>query len=456
MKRWCGVTNVWLGGLIVISLLGGHKVAAQPAEVVLTFDEALAQAVTQNIDVVRAENQVAFDETGVAQARASFLPDLSFSLSPTVRYDRGYEAASDAISGETGESVGLTASSSVQVFDGFARRSALKEATHLWEASNQRFSRTQERILFQTAAQYLSVFQQEALVDVEEDNLLALQEQLAQIQAFFDAGNRPVADVLQQRAAIARSEQRLLAVLQAQAVSELELKRLLRMDPLTPIRLAEPPQAVLTWEHAPMTADGGVQAALALRSDLEAQRLDIEASKAGVDEAKAGYLPSVSVGASAGTSYSSFNQALGFGDQFFNAGGTSNLSFSIALPILDRRRTRSNVERARVALANEQLVLEQEVQQVAFEVQRAILDYETTQAQLLAATQQVIAAEEALNATTARYDVGASTLIEVTEARNVYREAQASQVEAEFQVAIDRLGIAYQTGDVKGLLASLE
>lgn len=454
MRRWCGVAAVWLGGIAIMGLWGEGTITAQSAEVVLTLEEALTRAVARNIEVAQAEQQVRLQQTSVQQAQAAFLPDLTVSMNPTLRYDRSYDGVADAIGGEQGESLGLTASSSMLVYDGFARRSALKEANRAWEASTQRLSQTQERILFETAAQYLAVFQDEALVEVEEDNLLAEREQLEQIEAFYAAGNRPIADVLQQRAAIARSEQRLLVAQQAQAISTLMLKQLVRLDADATVRLVAPPEAMLAWEPVD-EATPSMQTALATRRDVAAQRLRIEAAQAGVAGARAGYLPSVSVGLNAGTSYSSFNQALGFSDQFFNAGGTTSLSLSVALPLLDRRRTRSQVERAQVTLANEQLALEQDIQRIAFEVERAMLNYETTQAQLVAANEQVAAARQALQAVTARYDVGAATLVEVSDVRNAYREALADHVEIRFQVVIDRLAIAYQTGDVEGLLATL-
>lgn len=455
MRRWCGVAAVWLGGIAIMGLWGEGTVTAQPAEVVLALEEALARAVAHNIEVEQAEQQVRLQQTSVTQARAAFLPDLTVSMNPTLRYDRSYDGVADAISGEQGESLGLTASSSMLVYDGFARRSALKEANRAWEASTQRLSQTQERILFETAAQYLAVFQDAALVEVEEDNLLAEREQLEQIEAFYAAGNRPIADVLQQRAAIARSEQRLLVAQQAQAISTLMLKQLVRLDADAAVRLVAPPEAMLVWEPVNEATTPRLQAALTTRRDVAAQRLRIEAAQAGVAGARAGYLPSVSLGVNAGTSYSNFNQALGFSDQFFNAGGTTSLSLSVALPLLDRRRTRSQVERAQVTLANEQLALEQDIQRIAFEVERAMLNYETTQAQLVAANEQVAATRQALQAVTARYDVGAATLVEVSDVRNAYREALADQVEIRFQVVIDRLAIAYQTGDVEGLLATL-
>jgi outer membrane protein len=92
---------------------------------------------------------------------------------------------------------------------------------------------------------------------------------------------------------------------------------------------------------------------------------------------------------------------------------------------------------------------------VAYEVQQALLDYESAQAQQLAAERQFDAGQESLRAAEARYGVGTSTLLEVTQARSVFVEASVNRIQALYTILLNEMEIAYTLGRIEPFLTQL-
>lgn len=87
-------------------------------------------------------------------------------------------------------------------------------------------------------------------------------------------------------------------------------------------------------------------------------------------------------------------------------------------------------------------------QQVALDIRRAYLDRNAAGEQLKAARAQVEAADQAVNATEQRYRVGASTLVEVTQARATQVQAQSALVNARYSLVFQDALMQYYTGDL--------
>src|SRR5690606_35028374 len=134
-----------------------------------------------------------------------------------------------------------------------------------------------------------------------------------------------------------------------------------------------------------------------------------------------------------------------FMDQFDqNRGGFLRFGFSI--PIFDRLQTRSNVERARLQQRNAELDLQNLEQDVALEVRQAYLDYQTAVKRLDATEKQLQAPQQALAAEEERYNVGAATLVELTQARANYVQAAANRAQAIYRFVFQSRFIEYQLG----------
>ena len=105
-------------------------------------------------------------------------------------------------------------------------------------------------------------------------------------------------------------------------------------------------------------------------------------------------------------------------------------------------------ERARIQVENAQINLESTKQNVAVEVRTAYLDLQLAEEQLLVAEAQQQAAALALQTAQQRYDVGAATLVELTQARTSQVRAASDLVSARYNLVFQSRLMDYYLGDL--------
>jgi len=119
---------------------------------------------------------------------------------------------------------------------------------------------------------------------------------------------------------------------------------------------------------------------------------------------------------------------------------------SVQIPLFNRWNTKTNVERSRVQYDNALLDLENLQQSVALEVRQAYFDYQTAVKRLDVTDKQFKSAEQALLVEQERYEIGASTLVELTQSRSAFVSASSQRVQAIFRFHFQQKLIEYYQG----------
>lgn len=467
--------------LLALALGVAGSALAQDAPQAITFDEALRIGLERNTTLRQATNAAEASDLAVAQARATFLPDLSASIAPTQRYGLSFDQTTGRLEQESTQALDAGLSANLNLFNGFRDQNTLAESRIRAEASEHSLERSRQDVLFNVANQFLQVLLGSELVRIQAENLTADSLQLRQVEQLVEAGARARADVLQQEAQVAQRE---LSLLQAEADLELaktRLVQLLQLDPFGSYTFVAPSLDAVPLEESAYDLEALLTAALDRREDLRAQELQIEAAEAGVRTARGGYYPTVNLFASYGSGYSSLAQRVvgepatipvtlpdgtpilvggepltfdgprtvedvPFGDQFFtdNRGGAVGLRVNI--PLFDRFATRTQVQRARLEAENERIRLDALRQDVALQVRQGWLDYQNAAKQLDVTARQVAAAAAAAAAEQERYDLGVSTLTELTQARTRLVEAQSARAQAVARFLFQQKLLDYAVG----------
>lgn len=456
-KAW---TALFVAGLLAAwSFAPGHAAHAQEVRTI-TFEEAIRIALQQNTDLKRAQNDVQLRDAYSRVERMDFLPQLQLSSSRTRTFGRSFSQEEGAIINETSDFFGADASASVNLFNGFENFSSLRRAELEEEASTLWLERTREDVIFQVIDRFTALLQSQQLTQVREQELAAQQDLLQQVESFVDVGRRPVSDLYQQQAVRAEARAALSEAERQAALNETELIQILQLDPQSDYAFDAPALADTTG--VPALTDTAAAAspvydtdrlqerAFAQRADLGALERSVAAAEQGVRIAQSGYWPSLSLGASYGSDWSSTGggseiERQSFFDQLDSRRGGS-VRLSLSFPLFDRLQTRTNVEDAQVQLQNTRYDLQDQRQQVALQVRRALLDYRSAQTQLEAAEERLEAAELAQEASRRRYELGAATFVELTQAISGYVAARSAHVQARYDVLRAQKLIDYYAG----------
>jgi outer membrane protein len=197
-----------------------------------------------------------------------------------------------------------------------------------------------------------------------------------------------------------------------------------------------------------------IDQALLNRSDLKSTIADIRSLEYQLQIAKNNLLPSVSASAGLSTSYSDQYSLLGesvnFGDQFFDQRINRSFGFSVSIPIFQNWNRMYNIESSKVQLKNAELNLDNSRLQVIQEVTQAYNDYTSYQKQLTASEKSLIASERAFETQQERYNVGSSTLIELSQAQANYVEAQSNYTQAMYNLIFQEKLLDYFLGKLSG------
>ena len=410
----------------------------------ITFEQAVQIALNKNITLAQAQNAVASNDANVRGAKLSFLPNLQLNTSGTQTYGRNFSETTGDVLNHNNQSVNAGISSSVTLFNGMQNVATLHEAEKNQSASTLDLTRAKQTAVFTVASNYLSIITAQEQLEVQQQNLASLEAQEDQIRKLVAAGARAISDLYTQQASTAAAR---LAVVNAQHDLELgkvDLIQTLNLDPKVAYDFVAP--TVNESAATNFNLDSLTERAYAQRADLAAVSARVGASAQGVKAANAGWWPTVSLSAGYNSSYSSA-AGLPFFNQFDQARGGS-ISIGVSIPIFDRGQTSVEAQKAKVEEDNAKLSLQAEKQQVAVDVKRAYLNYQSAGEQLAAAQAQLTASNLAVTTSQQRYDAGAGTLVELTQARTAQVQAASAVVSARYGLVFQQALMSYYTGEL--------
>jgi outer membrane protein len=428
----------------LVTLAASAKAQQAPAVERITLQQAIEIALRQNLTIRQAENALDIAEVNIRQARSSYIPNFNVNFSGSNSFGRVFDVQTGTLQNKMTQSASSGIGSSVTLLD-FGRGADIAAARANAAATEADLGRARQTAVYNVAQFFVQYVGAQSQLEVQKENLASQQLSEAQIQRFADAGARPISDLYNIKSLVAQAQ---LQVTQAEANIEnakFQLMQALQLDPAKDYDFVAPPipDSLRTTQ---LNLDSLVNLAYQRRGDIRAAQSNVSAAQASKRSASRGHLPTIGVSAGYNSS-GRFGQDMSFVDQFDqNRGGSIGTSFSF--PIFDRGATTMAKTRAAIQEENAQLQLANTRQAVALDVRRAWFNVRSAQQQLIAAQAGVTAATQALEATQQRYNVGAATLLEVTQARAQRVNAASALATARYNLVLNQAAMAYFTGEL--------
>ena len=416
----------------------------------ITFNEAVRIALEQNVSLRQSANNVEAQSISVSESRAAFLPDLRLGTQTSQNYGRSIDPTTNDFSSEAYESFTTSASSGINVFNGFGDVARLTQNRLYLDAADTQYERQEQAVVFDVMDRYLDLLTRQEQVNIQEEALTAQQQTLTQIEELVRVGVQPISDQYQQQAQVASTELALLNAQRDAQLAEVALIQVLQLDPFGSYEFTAPSVEDLPLTEEDYDLGNLLQNAFERRSDLQAQLFTISAAREGLRVARSGYFPSIDLSVGYGSRWSNNVFPGGpappaFFDQLDQQRGGS-VGIGLSLPIFDRLQTRNNVQRAQVQYDNAELDLQALRQNVALEVRQSYLNYLTAEKTLDVTEKQLQAADLALEAAQERYNVGAGTIVELTDAQATQVRAASERVQARYDFLFQKRLIDYYLG----------
>lgn len=418
----------------------------------ITLKEAIDIALENNFQLQVAKNNLDLSKYQEKSELADFFPTLSANFSGRRSTGPGFVPGSATFINQTSYGVSGGLSSSVPIFNGFENIASLRSSKFDTKSREENMQRVRETIIFNTANAYLQVLLDKELLQIARETLEASQKTLEQVQAQVDVGSRPSVDLYNQESTVASNELQVTNQENALDLSRLQLIRILQIDPTGDYSFVTPEVSVDAMNQANYNLQALVNSALQNRSDLQSEKFNIQSIEQQLRSTRGSLFPSLNFSASLNTNYSDQRRSpvdgelIPFSEQFFDINVNRSFGLSLNIPIFNNLNLRTNLQSQKVNYKNAQLQLEDTRLQVVQEVTQAYNDYRAVIKRLESTEKALKAAERSYTTQKERYEVGAGTLIELSDANSQYVQAQSNRAQATYNFIFQRKLLDYYLG----------
>lgn len=431
--------------LALVFLLPAGAQAQQPWDI----EQCIEHAVGHNLQVQQGLKAVQSSRIDRSQTRLNYLPNLSAGASHNFSHGRSLDPTTyEYVSGKSVNNVSGSLSLSTQLFGGLQKAHNLRRADFSLRASVQDVERIKNEITVAVTAAYLQVLYIKEQITVSQNQLEVLQSQLERTRKLVEAGSVPLGSRLELEAQLAAEQYNLVTYRNQRINALLDLAQLLELRDVPQFDVAVPDSARLEvlMEAKMLDHLGGVNAVYTAAQGLpqvEVQKLRYQVARKDVALARARYYPTLSFGASYGSSWSDArsrpqlpgatidNPNYPFFDQFRD-NASEALQFGLSVPIFGGLTTRNNVRKSKIALQHAALGVRIAEDRLYKDIQQAWTDASGALERYRSATSSVTSNAESFRYAAQKFEAGATTAVDYNLAKNNLIEARSMQVRARY------------------------
>jgi outer membrane protein TolC len=387
---------------------------------IVTLAEARARAALVDPDAVAARSRL---EAATAQRRAAFTNLFTPNVTGGISYTHFSEPFFNFGTGNISPNSASATLDARYTLLGAGKFGDLKSSRASVESAEATETVARFRTALATDAAYFAVLANNDLSRVSTDRLKRAQEQLGIARVRVSAGEAIASDSLQLLLEVSRAQLAMLSRDSAVVVSRLHLGRIIGLDgpaDAAPIDSVKPPALPMTQEEA--------IAELRRRGpDVEASRADERSASAVLGAQKERYFPEVTLGATSGR----------YDSQLFpSALKRSQYAVSVAIPFWNGGTRELAIARARADRDIARATRVDRERGTAQVMAEAYHGYITSRSGVDLALIGVVAARENYRVQRARYQEGATTILDLLEAQVALSESEAALIQSRYSTRL--------------------
>ena len=416
-----------------------------------TLKECVDYALKNNITIKQNELNVDLAKLNAKDAKNVFLPDFSASTGGNLSFGSTFDPVSQNRISQTIFGGSLGASSGVSVFNGFRNLNTYKQAKLGIERSKLTLEQIQNDISLRVVNTYLNVLFAKENYNVAKTQAEISQGQIKAAKERYENGIIPKADYLNVEATAANDVQNLVTIENTLTIAKLNLAQLLQL-PAEGFDVEDvdvgSPAATMYYSNADLV----YQKALTTQPQIKNAELGIKNADFNIEIAKGAFLPTFTFGANISTNY-------GFllNSRFPNIKLSTQLSdnlgygfgFSLNVPIFNRFRTKTNVDRqfvnkeiSKVNLDNQKLQLQQTIEQAYTDAKAAAKAYEAARVSLESQREAFKNAQES-------FTLGGMTLFDFDLVRNRLVAAESTLIRNKYDYVFKTKVLQFYYGELE-------
>ncbi len=416
-----------------------------PTGKLLTIEDAVRIGLENHPRITAANERVGSQQAVLGQQMSAYYPTIAMSN----QYRTGTASGTTGISAAGFDFFQSAAAFNMTIYNFGKREGNVQAARETLDATKEDYASTTQDIVLAIKQSYYTYLTAQAIVNVRKDTVRSRDLLVKQAQGFYEVGTRARIDVARAEANLYSAQADLIAAENAVKIAWVTLRNAMGSP-----RLPEQPVADDTPE---VTFSMNLAAARDIAFDARPELKSLEAQKRAADQllavARRNHLPDIIFDATYGRRHVS-NDSEKVGNQTilldtFPLKPVYQVQLTFAIPIFDGFRTTNRVQETLHNYNNIAAQEEDRKQQIALEVEQSYLRVVETQERIKATESAAKAAKENLDLARGRYEVGVGSIIEITDAENLYTDAQTTYIQAIYNYKIADAQLARAMGDTR-------
>ena len=419
-----------------------------------TLEDCISYALEQNIQLQQDKISLQESEIDVKTAKAALFPSLSLSTSQNLTNrpnlegsvtDATVAATSQTTSDKTTYSGSYSLSAQWTVWNGGKRLKEIKTQKMNRDIAGLSVDETENSLQEQITQLYVQILYADESVNINKGTLEVSQANFARAQELYNAGSMSKADLAQMESQVGSDQYTLVQSQSSLRNYKLQLKQLLEIDGGEEFELYIP---VLDDEKVlqvlPSIADV-YASALASRPEIQSSKLSIENAKLAISSARTGYMPTLSLGASIGSSTTS-GSTNSWGDQMKN-NWNNMLALSLSIPIYDQRSTKSSIQKAKLQYTSSQYDLVSKQKELYSTIEGFWLDGINSQQEYQAAVLMEKSSQNSFDLVSEQFKLGLVNTVELLTEKNNLLSAKQQRMQAKYMAILNRALLDFYAGN---------
>jgi outer membrane protein len=443
-----------------------------------TLRECIDIAWERNINIKQVELSEWSSDIDIAQAKAARYPSLNAGTSLNLS-GRSVDPTNNQFAASSFYTNNYNLSSNMLLYRGGQVANSIKRANQSRTAVTYQIDNIKQDIALQVANAYINVVLSQENLGITEKRRDATREQIKQLELFIENGLRPKNAIYDLRASIATDEQNVVAAQGNLDIAYLNLLQLMNVSPSEKFDLVIPTLSMESLTD-PFVIDANDMFNKSWKNQPAYKNANMQIEIAETDRkiAAAGLRPTVGIGGSVGTNYSSlgrevesineevFNQTIlingteqtvGFVQQVpnlidqpyfdqINENVTYGYGLSVQVPIYNNMNTKASIQKAELNRKSTNYGMELEELQFRNEVEQVLLQAKNAKKQYEASLISVEAGKQALDNITNSFEAGAANIYDLTFAQNTYDTALIQSAIAKYDYIFKSMIIDFYLG----------
>ena len=420
-----------------------------------TMQECIDYAMANNITLQKSKLQKQSATEDLKGSKAALLPTLNASTNQSVGYqpwkDSGVSTVTNGMVNTKVDKTYYNGSYAVNaqwtVWNGNRNTNTIKLNKITEDEAELQSKETANSIQERIAQLYTQILYLDENVKVNEQMLETAKKNEERGQEMVNVGKMSKADLAQLSAQRATDEYNIVETRSQLLNYKLQLKQLLEITDETDFDVAIPEITdTMVLKEVP-TLQGVYEQALLNRPEIERSKLAIKSSDVNLSVAKAGWLPTVSMTGSFGTSTNSLSSN-GWGKQM-KTNFDAMAGVSVSVPIFDGRSTKTSVNKAKIQQLSAQLDLLDQQKNLYSTIQEYWLNAQTNQQKYKAACATVESEQQSFDLLQEQFRLGLKNIVELMTGKDNLLSAQQNQLQSKYQTIYNQQMLKfYETGEM--------